>query len=147
VIPYYFHIEPTAVVGGAIGRFTYVMNQGVNLFVGPDGYFEQQHIVVPSMLFYDAHYAIGCAPWPFLGASVELATTFQLNHVASTADQDLRKFNDIHAVWVAPALQFHFWGYRIDAIARVGLTRGQQVYGVLEYVGTHSATLRLTRYF
>jgi hypothetical protein len=147
VIPYYFHIEPTVVLGGANGRFTYVMNQGVNLFVGPDGYFEQQHIVVPSIFFYDAHYAISYAPWSFLGASLELATMIQLNHVASTPDQDLRKFNDIRAAWVAPALQFYKGAYRIDAIVRYGLTRGQEVYGVLEYVGTHSATLRLTRHF
>ena len=32
-------------------------------------------------------------------------------------------------------------------IARFGLSRGQEVLGVLEYVGTHSFTLRVTRYF
>ena len=57
------------------------------------------------------------------------------------------KFNDIRAVWVAPALQFHAGTCRIDAIARFGLSRGQEVYGVLEYVGMHSFTLRATKYF
>ena len=84
VIPYYFHIEPTLILGGALGRFTYVMNQGAIALVGPDGNFDEQHISVPSIYFWDAHYAIGWAPWTFLGASVELATMIQLNHIASS---------------------------------------------------------------
>ena len=148
VIPYYFHIEPTLVVGGALGRFTYVMNQGANIFVGPDGYFEETHITVPSIVFWDAHYAVGWAPWKFLGASVELATMIQLNRIAPIEGQDVTKFNDIRAAWIAPALQFHAGvATRIDVIGRFGLTRGQEVYGVLEYVGTHSLTVRVTRYF
>ena len=53
----------------------------------------------------------------------------------------------IRAVWVAPALQIHAADWRIDLIARLGLNRGQELYGVLEYVGTHSFTLRVTRGF
>ena len=144
VIPYYFHIEPTLIVGGAIGPFTYVINQGAIVMLGPDADFDTEHITVPTIYMYDAHYAVGLAPWSFLGASVELATTFQLNHVAGV---DFEKFNDIRAVWVAPALQFHVGDIRIDAIARLGLTRGQELFGVIEYVGTHSFTLRVTRTF
>ena len=58
-VPYYFHIEPTLVVGGALGPFTYVMNQGAIALIGPDGNFDEQHITVPSIYFWDAHYAIG----------------------------------------------------------------------------------------
>jgi len=112
--------------------------------LGPDADFDTEHITVPTIYMYDAHYAVGLAPWSFLGASVELATTFQLNHVAGV---DFEKFNDIRAVWVAPALQFHVGDIRIDAIARLGLTRGQELFGVIEYVGTHSFTLRVTRTF
>lgn len=144
VIPYYFHIEPTVVVGGAVGRFTYVMNQGAIVLLGPDADFDTVHITVPSIYLWESHYAVGYAPWAVAGASVELATAIQLNHVAGT---DFQKFNDIRAVWVAPALQFHFAEYRIDAIARIGLSHGQELYGVLEYVGTHSFTLRASRYF
>ena len=144
VIPYYFHIEPTVIVGGAVGRFTYVMNQGPIILLGPDADFDTEHIVVPSIYLWESHYAVGWAPWSFLGASCELATAIQLNHIAGT---DFQKFNDIRAVWVAPALQAHVAEYRIDAIARIGLSRGQELYGVLEYVGTHSFTLRVSRYF
>jgi hypothetical protein len=143
-IPYYFHVEPTLILGGAVGRFTYVMNQGAVGLFGPDGYFEEQHITVPSIYFWDAHYAVGWAPWKFLGASVELATLWQLNQIAG---RDFAKLNGLRAVWVAPALQAHVGKYRFDAIARFGLSHGQEVYGVLEFVGTHSFTLRATRMF
>jgi hypothetical protein len=144
VIPYYFHIEPTLILGGAIGPFTYVVNQGAIVLWGPDANFDTEHITVPTIYLYDGHYAIGVAPLPWLGASVELATMIQLNHIAG---MDFQKFNDIRAVWVAPAVQFHAGAFRFDAIARIGLSRGQELYGVLEYVGTHSFTLRVTRMF
>ena len=142
VIPYYFHIEPTLILGGAIGPLTYVLNQGAIVLLGPDANFDTEHITVPSIYLYDAHYAVGVAPWNWGGASVEVATTIQLNHVAGV---DFQKFNDIRAVWVAPALQFHIFEYRLDLIARFGMSRGQELYGVLEYVGTHSFTFRVTR--
>jgi hypothetical protein len=143
-IPYYFHVEPTLILGGALGPLTYVINQGAVWLLGPDGNIQDTHIVVPSVYFWDAHYAIGVAPWSFLGASVELATMIQLNHLSGL---DFRQLNDIRAVWVAPALQLHAGADRIDLIARIGLTRGQELYGVLEYVGTHSFTLRVTHAF
>ena len=68
-IPYYFHLEPTLVLGGALGRFMFVVNQGAIAFVGPDGNFAEQHVTVPSLLFWDAHYAVSYSPWAFLGAS------------------------------------------------------------------------------
>jgi hypothetical protein len=144
IIPYYFHLEPTLILGGAFGRLTFVVNQGVIALVGPDGNFDQQYIVVPSIYFWDAHYAIAYAPWSFLGASVELTTDIQLNHIAGV---DFAKLNDIRAAWVAPALQIYFDEFRIDLIARIGLNRGQELLGVVEYVGTHSFTARLTRTF
>jgi hypothetical protein len=143
-LPYYFHVEPTLILGGALGRFTFVVNQGAIALLGPDGSLDQQVIHVPTIVFWDAHYAVSWAPWPFLGASVELATDIQINHVSGV---DFTKFNDVRAVWVAPALQGHFGDYRVDLIARRGLSRGQELYGVLEYVGTSSYTLRLTRAF
>src|SRR4029077_18000986 len=47
-IPYYFHLEPTLVLGGALGRFVFVVNEGAIAFVGPDGNFAEQHVTVPS---------------------------------------------------------------------------------------------------
>jgi hypothetical protein len=149
VLPYYFHLEPTLILGGALGggelgQFTWVLNQGAIILAGPDGDFDTLHITVPTIYLYDAHYALGWAPWTFLGTSVEVATTFQLNHIGGN---DFQKFNGIRAFWVAPALQVHLGNTRIDAIARIGVTRGEEIYGVLEYVGTHSITLRVTRMF
>ena len=48
---------------------------------------------------------------------------------------------------MAPAVQIHFGATRVDLIARLGLTRGQQFYGVLGYVGKSSFPLRVTRAF
>jgi len=144
-IPYYFHVEPTLILGGALGPFTYVVNQGAIGLFGPNGDIQGEPVVVPSIYLWDAHYAVGVAPWSFLGASVELATMFVLNHID---DPNFKSVNGLRAVWVAPALQIHAGdGWRIDLIARLGLTRGQELYGVLEYVGTDSFTLRLTRAF
>ena len=42
-------------------------------------------------------------------------------------------------------------GGQVSSIASLiqttGLSRGQELYGVLDYVGTHSFTLRVSRYF
>jgi hypothetical protein len=151
VIPYYFHIEPTLILGGALGRLTFVVNQGVKVLVGPDGHLRDETLTVPTIYFWDAQYALALAPWhflgtsgPSLGASLALATDIQLNHVPGV---DFAKVNNIRAAWLAPGVQVHVGGFRFDAIARIGLTRGQELFGVLEYVGTHSLTLRMTRHF
>lgn len=143
-LPYYFHVEPTLILSGSLSWFTFVINQGVIVLLGPDGNFEDQLITVPTIYLWDAHYAVSVSPLSFLGASVELATQFQLNHVPGV---DFAQLNDVRAVWVAPSLQLRFGATRIDLIARLGLTRGQELYGVLEYVGTNSYTVRLTRAF
>jgi hypothetical protein len=142
--PYYFHIEPTAILGGAFGRFTIVVNQGVVVLMGPDGRFSDMPIVEPTIVFWDAHYAVSYAPVDFLGGSVEVGTDIQLNHVSGL---DFQKLNDVRSVWIAPALQVHVGDYRLDLIARLGLTRGADLFGVIEYAGTSSYTLRVSRTF
>jgi hypothetical protein len=140
VFPYYFHLEPTVIVGGAIGRFTYTVNEGALIFVGPNGNFLGMEVIVPTIMFWDSHVAVSYAPWDFLGASVELGTDVQINHV----DDPQFPINSLRSLWVAPALQGHIGDWRIDAIARLGHGRGSETFGVLEYVGTNSFTLRAT---
>ena len=142
--PYYFHVDPTAILGGAFGRFTVVVNQGAVVLAGPSGDFAGQYIDVPTIVFWDAHYAVSYAPVDVVGGSVELGTDIQINHVGGT---NFQKLNDVRSVWIAPALQFHAGAFRIDAIARIGLTRGADLFGVLEYAGTSSYTLRVSRTF
>jgi hypothetical protein len=144
VFPYYFHIAPTVILAGVLGPFTFVMNQGALFLVGPDGYYLDQKIVEPTIIFWDAHYAVSYSPIPFLGMSLELVTTIQLNHVPGI---DFQKFNDVRAVWLAPGLQFHVKGWRVDLIGRYGVNRGEELLGVLEYVGERSVTLRVGRAF
>jgi hypothetical protein len=141
--PYYFHIEPTAVLGGALGRFTFVVNEGMLVLAGPNGVVEGQEVVVPTIVFWDSHVAIGYAPFDFLGASVELGTDIQVNSV----DDPQFVVKDVRSAWVAPAVQLHFGDLRVDLIARLGLTNGATFFGVLDYIGTNSYTLRVSRAF
>jgi hypothetical protein len=144
VFPYYFHIAPTAILGGALGPFTFVMNQGALFLVGPDGYYLDQKIVEPTIVFWDAHYAVAYTPVRWFGLSLELVTTIQLNHVPGI---DFQKFNDVRAAWLAPAIQLYMGPWRVDVIGRYGLNRGEELLGVLEYVGERSINLRLGRTF
>jgi hypothetical protein len=141
--PYYFYIEPTAILGGAIGRFTYVVNEGALVMVGPNGNILGMEVVVPTLMFWDSHVAVSYAPWDFLGASVELGTDIQFNQV----NDPQFPINSLRSVWLAPAVQIHIQEWRVDAIARIGFGRGSESFGVLEYVGTNSYTLRLTYAF
>ena len=148
----YFHLEPTLILGGALGgggdlgRFTWVLNQGAIILAGPDGDFSTEHVAVPTIYLSDAHYGMAWAPWSFLrrigrgGHDNPARPCRQLRHRP-------QKFNDVRAVWVAPALQVHVGNTRIDLVARIGASRGQEFYGALECVGTRSVTVRVTTMF
>jgi hypothetical protein len=142
--PYYFHVEPTLILGGAAGRFSFVVNQGLLLFTGPDGNFQEVHIIVPNLLFWSAHYAVVYAPVRVLGFSVDLGTDIQLNHVDV---MDFQKLNDIVAASLDTGIQIHLGPYRIDLVGRFGLTKGAELFGVLQYAGTESFMVRFGRRF
>ncbi len=144
--PYYFFVEPTAILGGALGRFVFVINEGLDILWGPNGVIEGQLVVVPTIIFWDSHVAISYAPLDLLGLSVELGTDIQVNDV----NDPQFPIQNIRSAWVAPAIQLHLGAYRVDLIARIGLTRlahGTDAFGVLDYVGTNSYTLRVGRSF
>jgi len=147
--PYYFHVEPTAILGGAVslggaGRLAFVVNEGLLLLTGPDGDFGPIHVIVPNVLFFSAHYAVVWSPIAALGFSADLATDIQLNHVDAL---NFERLNDIVAVSLDGGLQVHADAYRIDLVWRSGLTRGADLFGVLQYAGTQGVTLRLSRHF
>ncbi len=119
------------------------MNEGILGLIGPDGDFLGMHVVVPTVVFWDSHVAVGYAPFDFLGASVELGSDVQIN----TVDNPQFPIDHWRSIWVAPALQVHIGDWRIDAIARLGSGRKTEQFGVLEYIGTSSYTLRLTLAF
>jgi hypothetical protein len=144
--PYYFHFEPTAILGGALGRFTYVINEGLDVLWGPNGEIEGQLVVVPTIAFWDSHLAIAFSPIDLVGVSVELGTDIQIN---DTNDPQF-PIKNIRSAWVAPAIQLHLGAYRVDLIARLGLpalAHGTDAFGVLEFVGTNSYTIRAGRSF
>jgi hypothetical protein len=143
-LPYYFHLEPTAILGAAVGRFTFVVNQGAAVLAGPSGDFQGVHIEQPMIALWDAAYAVSWAPLDELGASLELSTDIQLNHIGGL---DFTRLNDLRAVSLVPALQGHVAGCRVDLVARFGLSKGATPVGILEYAGSTSYTLRVTRPF
>ena len=140
VFPYYFHIEPTLLLGGAFGPFAFVINQGALLMMGPDGDFQNLHIVEPNLLFWSAHYAVVYAPLPVVGLSVDLATDVQLNHVSALY---FERVNGITSAALNVGLQVHLGAVRVDLVGRRGLTRDGELFGVLQYAGTESLTLRV----
>jgi hypothetical protein len=142
--PYYFHIEPTVIFGGSLGRVGFVINQGLLGLTGPDGNFEEIHIVVPNLIFWDAHYALVFAPFDGLALSIDLSTDVQVNRVTVV---DFAQLNGIVAVSLSPGIQIHLGDYRIDLVGRIGLTKDAELFGVLQYAGTQSLTLRIGRRF
>jgi len=144
VFPYYFHVEPTAILGGWSGPFGFVINEGLTLMTGPDGNFNDLHIIVPNLLFWSAYYAAVFAPVRAVALSAELSTNLQLNHVTAMY---FDKVNGIFAATLDVDLQVHFGRFRVDAVGQRGLTRDSQIFGVLQYSGTNSVTLRLGTYF
>jgi len=123
---------------------TFVMNQGALILTGPDGNVDGLPIIVPNVYFWDAHYALASRVVRHLAASFEVNTTVQLNHVDGL---DFQQLNRLVAVALVAGLQLHVGAYRVDAVARLGITRGAEVLGVVGYSGTRSYILRLTRLF
>jgi hypothetical protein len=117
-----------------------VINQGLTLLTGPDGNFNDIHIVVPNLLFWSAHYALVYAPFQVLGLSVDLGTDVQLNQVTVVG---FEKANDLVAASLNVGLQLHLGRFRVDLVGRRGLTHDSELVGVLQYAGTQSLTLRL----
>ena len=144
VFPYYFHVEPTLILGGSFGPFAFVVNQGLIAMAGPGGYLQDLYIAPPTLAFWSAHYAVVLAPLRALGLSVDLGTDVQLNHISAMY---FEKVNDLVAVTLNVGLQIHLDQYRIDLIGRRGLTRDTDVIGVLQYAATESLTLRVGRYW
>jgi hypothetical protein len=142
--PYYFHLEPTAILGGVVGPLLFIVNQGAVVLVGPDGNFAGVDIQVPTLAFWDAAYAVSWSPAEPVAASLTLSTDVQLNHVGGL---DFRQFNDVRSAWLAPGVQWHAGSYRVDLVARFTLTKTANLFGIMEYAGTQSYTLRVTRPF
>jgi hypothetical protein len=142
--PYYFHLEPTAILGGVFGPLLFVVNQGVIVLIGPDGHFSNFDIVVPTMAYWDAAYAVSWAPTEPFAASLTFSTDVQLNHVGG---MDFKNFNDVRSAWLAPGVQWHAGSYRIDLVARFTLTKTANLWGIMEYAGSQSYTLRVSRPF
>ncbi len=143
--PYYFHLEPALLLGGAVGPLSFVVNQGALVLVGPDGSFGDLYFRVPTLFFWDAHYALALRLASFLSVYSELATVFQGNRIA---DPNFQKLNGIRSVAFAPGLGIRLpLGIRIDVILRWAVTRDANLFGVISYAGSRSGTVRVSVFF
>jgi hypothetical protein len=142
LLPYYFHVEPTLILGETFGRLTLLVNQGALILVGPDGNIEGLPFITPTMYFWEAHYALALRVLDNVALSLEGNTTVQLNHIDPVMFPTL---NHLRAAYLSPGVQVHAGRYRIDLVGRFGVTPGAGPVGVITYAGTNSVTLRLTR--
>jgi hypothetical protein len=140
VFPYFFHLEPTLILGGTYGRLGFVLNEGLLLLAGPNGHLLGVTVVEPTVLFWSAHYALFYSPFEALALSADLATDIQLNHVSALYFETL---NGLVAASVDVGLQIHIDRFRVDLVGRRGLTRDADFFGLLQYAGTQSLMLRL----
>jgi hypothetical protein len=142
LLPYYFHIEPTLLLGETIGPITFVMNQGALIMMGPDGKIEGLPFITPTMYFWEAHYGLAVRVVEGVALSVEGNTTVQLNTIDPVMFPTL---NHLRAAYLCPGIQVHHGRYRVDVLGRFGVTEGAGPVGVITYAGTNSITLRVTR--
>ena len=144
VLPYYFHIQPTLILGEALGPVSLVMNQSLLMLIGPNGKVADVPVITPTIYFWDAQVGVSARLTDGFGLSCALNTTFQLNQLDMVMFPNLNK---VRSAYVVPGAQLHVGAYRIDLIGRIGVTRGAEQLGVLTFQGTDSVTVRVTRIF
>lgn len=142
VLPYYFHVQPALLFGGYLGPVSFVMNQGALVLLGPDGQVAGLPVVTPTIYFWDSHYAVAARLGSFILLSLAVNATVQVNQLDPV---EFPQLNRVRSVFVIPGAAVRLGAYRVDLVARLGVTKGADAVGVITYAGTSSVTLRLTR--
>ena len=143
-LPYYFHIQPTFILGEALGPVSFVMNQSALILIGPDATVADIPVVIPTIYFWDAHYGASVRVMDGLAVSCVLNTTYQLNKLDQVMFPHLNK---LRSAYVLPGVQLHVGAYRVDLVGRIGIKAGAEPLGVLTFQGTDSVTVRVSRLF
>jgi hypothetical protein len=143
-LPYYFHIQPTFILGQALGPVSFVMNQSLLILKGPDATVADIPVVTPTIYFWDAQYGASVRVAGGFALSCVVDTTYQLNKLDQVMFPHLNK---LRSAYVLPGAQLHLGAYRIDLVGRIGLKSGAEPLGVLTFQGTDSLTLRVSRLF
>jgi hypothetical protein len=143
-LPYYFHIQPTFIMGEALGPVSFVMNQSALILIGPNATVADIPIVIPTIYFWDAHYGVSVRVVDGFAVTCALNTTYQLNSLDKVMFPHLNK---LRSAYVVPGVQVHLGAYRIDLVGRFGIKAGAEPLGVLTFQGTDSLTVRVSRLF
>jgi len=143
-------IDPALMFATAFGPISFQTNQGAMVMLGQNvdlGVVRQEY---PTLIFYDAHFTGGFALVGKGAATLDLGVTWQLNTVTDPPPPAVGladTLNDIHAVTLAPGVQWYFGATKLDVAARFGLTDGAKTLGVLTFAGDRSFLVRVTRAF
>ena len=143
-LPYYFHIQPTFILGEALGPVSFLMNQSALVLMGPDATVADLPIVIPTIYFWDANYGASVRITDGFAVSCVLNTTYQLNQLDKVMFPHLNK---LRSAYVLPGVQLHVGAYRFDLVGRFGIKAGAEPLGVLTFQGTDSVTVRVSRLF
>ena len=143
-LPYYFHVQPTFILGEALGPVSFVMNQSLLVLIGPNATVADIPIVIPTIYFWDANYGASVRVTDGFALSCVLNTTYQLNQLDKVMFPHLNK---LRSAYVLPGVQVHVGAYRVDLVGRFGIKAGAEPLGVLTFQGTDSVTVRVSRLF
>jgi len=143
-LPYYFHVQPTFILGEALGPVSFIMNQSLLVLIGPNATVADIPIVIPTIYFWDANYGASVRVTDGFALSCVLNTTYQLNQLDKVMFPHLNK---LRSAYLLPGVQLHVGAYRIDLVGRFGIKAGAEPLGVLTFQGTDSVTVRVSRLF
>lgn len=143
-LPYYFHVQPTFILGEALGPVSFVMNQSLLVLIGPNATVADIPIVIPTIYFWDANYGASVRVTDGFALSCVLNTTYQLNQLDKVMFPHLNK---LRSAYLLPGVQVHVGAYRVDLVGRFGIKAGAEPLGVLTFQGTDSVTVRVSRLF
>lgn len=142
--PYYLHLAPGLVFALSSRYVSITVNQAVLGMLARDVSLSGIRQTVPNIFFWESHYAVAVIPANWLTLSLELVSCIQLNRVD---DAGFTTLHDVKAIDLNPGVTVNFDSYRVALVARLGLTRGSQDFGVITFSGTRAALVRVSYVF
>ena len=139
-IPYYLHTSPTIIARAALGPLAFTMNQGVLGMFSKDLDLGGIPQPVPTIYFWESHYALSLTGLGPLTVWTELSYCHQLNSIQVV---NFERVNGIDALSLQPGLALRMDRYLLIAEGRIGLTKATQDLGIVAFSGNHAFVVRL----
>jgi hypothetical protein len=139
-IPYYLHASPTLIAGATFGDLAFTMNQGVLGMFSKDIDIGGIPQPVPTIYFWESHYALSLTGLGPLTLWTELTYCHQLNAIQVV---NFERVNGIDALSVQPGIAWRIDRYVVIAEARLGVTKDTQDLGIVAFAGNHAFLVRM----